>query len=296
MVKKAEEKVPGGSPADRPFAVFDLDGTLACCKHRHHHIAAKPKRYDRFYAECGKDSPLPAINLLRSLYDQGWWCEIWTGRSAEVRAETEEWLALQRVPHHLLVMRPAKDHTPDHILKGEWLATCARKPSMVFEDRSRVVNMWRAAGVLSSSAGGLLVDRKNMYPPDGGLREPVRGFEETFGGFNMLRRALREPAAPARLPEEATLAQRVDYNLRRLRSHHGDVSVELEVSVGRYSGQLYNPDGPRAAKLIEDLAEVIVVRDLLLAPPPYRAPLWMRGLAVAGALALPAGAILLLLG
>lgn len=132
------------------FVVFDLDGTLADCEHRLHHIKKPnlgPADWDIFFAACGEDSPIEhAINVAHALHKVGFHVEIWSARSDQVRSETEEWLdrhCLQLLP---LRMRRAGDHRNDDILKAEWIAEHG-KPDLVFEDRARVVKMWRDMGV-----------------------------------------------------------------------------------------------------------------------------------------------------
>lgn len=133
------------------FIVFDLDGTLACCKHRVHHIdkeAASEKDWDAFYDACPDDDPLhAALNVMKALIRAGHEVQIWTGRSDRVREETEEWLWQ---PEHLgrymqqveLIMRPANDRRPDTELKRKWINDHGC-PDLVFEDRASVVAMWR---------------------------------------------------------------------------------------------------------------------------------------------------------
>ena len=76
---------------------------------------------------------------------------VWSGRSDEVRAETEDWLRLHLPQHDALRMREARDHQPDTKLKRSWLE--AMSPSdrarlvAVFDDRASVVTMWREHGV-----------------------------------------------------------------------------------------------------------------------------------------------------
>ena len=49
-----------------------------------------------------------------------------------------------------VLMRKAGDHRADDLLKLEMLATIRARgyePLMAFDDRTRVVNSWRAAGI-----------------------------------------------------------------------------------------------------------------------------------------------------
>lgn len=147
----------------RPLYIFDLDGTLADAAHRIHHISGDKKDWRAFFAASVDDKPIaPLITTFHALQLAGAECWIWTGRSDEVRAETVDWLkkhcrfdaskagTFLRAPE-LFQMRKAGDHRPDHVIKGEWLAALDppeyNRLTAVFEDRARVVQMWRDAGV-----------------------------------------------------------------------------------------------------------------------------------------------------
>ena len=146
----------------KPLYIFDIDGTLANCEHRVH-ILSQPGRSDQkwrdFYAACDKDYPisqtLKTLGLVLTAGADVWF---WTGRSDEVRLKTIDWLIANSTSfrHFLkdgcvLLMRNEGDHTPDHILKKQWLDAMLDEDRerlvAVFEDRASVVKMWRDAGV-----------------------------------------------------------------------------------------------------------------------------------------------------
>lgn len=138
------------------FYVFDLDGTLADITHRTHHVRNGARNWKQFFAECDKDIPVQSLCMLADeLHAQGHRVEIWSGRSDEVREKTVAWLTdvagmliQDRFPSGIkLTMRPAADMRPDEILKKEWLDKCDARPDVIFDDRQKVVDMWRAAGV-----------------------------------------------------------------------------------------------------------------------------------------------------
>ena len=114
--------------------------------------------WDAFHAACMDDVPIqPVINIvwaLSCLKTEIW---IWSGRMETVREQTLDWID-QNVslkytsPFDMLIkMRSVGDYTPDDQLKESWLH--AMNPEnrarlvMVFDDRDRVVNMWRRNGV-----------------------------------------------------------------------------------------------------------------------------------------------------
>ena len=158
--------------------VFDLDGTLADGKHREHLITGEGKKdWDAFFEACDGDKPIAyTIEALRVFWyaphEERHQIEIWTGRGegvgGSVREKTITWLRNQvSVGFHdddivqyfandrgdnriALRMREHSDYTPDHDLKKRWLdeaRAAGRTPELVFEDRQRVVDMWRAEGV-----------------------------------------------------------------------------------------------------------------------------------------------------
>lgn len=136
---------------DRPLYIFDLDGTLADNAHRQHHLndADDPERWTKFNKVCGEDSPIfPVIDTLRSLasFADIW---IWTGREASVWNETHIWLISHVGMEHIkqTLMRPVGNLTPDEELKLEWYNDLdsfdKERLIAVFEDRNKVVKMWR---------------------------------------------------------------------------------------------------------------------------------------------------------
>lgn len=128
----------------KEFFVFDLDGTLALTHHRDHFIREKRKDWHKFLAACIDDQPnIPVIKIFQALKAQGYRLEIWSGRSDEVRQETEEWLQRFDIVPDKLQLRAHKDFTADHILKENWLKQAGSMPIAIFDDRNKVVNMWR---------------------------------------------------------------------------------------------------------------------------------------------------------
>lgn len=107
-----------------------------------------------FYEECDKDTPIEATrHVLESLYYQENTIEIWSGRCESVRDKTEAWInkhlgGMKRIRR--LVMRPKGDSTPDDVLKESWLDFFLEEKievHYVFDDRPKVVRMWRRKGI-----------------------------------------------------------------------------------------------------------------------------------------------------
>lgn len=136
----------------KDIALFDLDGTIALVEHRAHFIESRPKNWHGYFAACVDDPPNePVIEILQALQTAGY--EIWiaSGRSDEVRSETEQWLRRQRITWTKLLMRAAGDLRPDDVLKRGWLRNGSipkERVRMVFDDRDRIVAMWRRHGLV----------------------------------------------------------------------------------------------------------------------------------------------------
>lgn len=129
--------------------IFDIDGTIADCSHRIHHIEAKDWR--AFFAACGDDKPIPhIIGLAQDLKRSGKHIIYVSGRSDECSEQTARWLDEHKLPVGRKYMRKAGDHRPDNLVKAELLDQVVAdgyRPIMVFDDRDQVVKMWRARGI-----------------------------------------------------------------------------------------------------------------------------------------------------
>lgn len=133
---------------DQKYIIVDLDGTVALIEHRQHFISGDKKNWEKFYQECIHDLPnKPLIEMLRCLNNFGYIIYLFSGRSKIVELETREWLMINGVPFFRLFMREVNDNTPDEILKLRWYKTLGHTIDFVFDDRDKVVAMWRAQGV-----------------------------------------------------------------------------------------------------------------------------------------------------
>jgi FMN phosphatase YigB (HAD superfamily) len=135
--------------------IFDLDGTLCDIEHRRHLVTAPRSDWTAFYKACVQDTPKPAVlKVLYSMVRTNHEVQIWSGREESVRKETRHWF-LKHAPYIdsygiLLRMRATGDYTPDDELKMKWLDEAlanGRKIDIVFDDRDKVVAMWRRRGI-----------------------------------------------------------------------------------------------------------------------------------------------------
>ena len=134
--------------------IFDLDGTLALIEHRRHFVECEREKqdWDAFYEACDRDAPnMPIIQLLNYIPDRGSFGKnilIFSGRSDKVLEKTKIWLDWNRVRYDGLRMRPDGDFTPDDELKKKWaMEYGVDRIAMVFDDRDKVVKMWRSLGL-----------------------------------------------------------------------------------------------------------------------------------------------------
>ena len=140
--------------------IFDLDGTLADIEHRRPLLEDKTNknRWLEFFDACDKDKPnFPVIKTLNSLVLQGNEVWIWSGRSDKAKEKTVTWLKEHCFTFSFsfnniaLKMRQAGDFTPDNILKKQWLDEMSPEDRQrlvaVFDDRQRLVDMWRDNGI-----------------------------------------------------------------------------------------------------------------------------------------------------
>jgi hypothetical protein len=141
----------------KPLYIFDLDGTLALIQHRRHFVSGENHNWPAFYAACDQDEPnWPVLITMEALYRFGADLWIWSGRSDEVYGKTVAWL-FEHTPmnvyelEQVLKMRTAGDYTPDDNLKRSWYEELTtndkRRLVAVFDDRDRMVAMWRSLGV-----------------------------------------------------------------------------------------------------------------------------------------------------
>lgn len=131
--------------------IFDIDGTLADTSARQHFLANGKKDWAGWFANMADD---PVNDDIAQFYDyadsMGIRSIVCTGRDEAYREVTEKWLADNQINADIVYMRPLGDRRDDSVIKKEMLDDMRSKgynPTMVFEDRDRVVKMWRENGI-----------------------------------------------------------------------------------------------------------------------------------------------------
>lgn len=137
----------------KDVVIFDLDGTLALIEARRQ-MALRPNGkldWDIFFdpKNIAMDQPNHAvINMFKMLKSQGYEMMILSGRDARSLDETTAWLHAHGIFFDGLIMRPEGSYTPDDVLKKTWLdGIGADRVFCVFDDRDKVVQMWRDNGL-----------------------------------------------------------------------------------------------------------------------------------------------------
>lgn len=134
-------KPPEYSTKKQDCYIFDIDGTLAKMNGR--------SPYD--YTKVNTDIPNHNIvNIAKVLADSGVTIIVVSGRENSCRFETEQWLYKNDIVYDKILMRKADDTRNDAIIKKE-IYESEIKPYYnvlaVFDDRNRVVDMWRSLGL-----------------------------------------------------------------------------------------------------------------------------------------------------
>lgn len=143
----------------QPAIIIDIDGTLADCEHRRHHVEKTPKDWDAFYADMHKDAPKTMVGRV---------CELLcgprspsprpslifvTGREETHRDKTHRWLVgnfPEWATGRLVLMRKKDDRRPDTEVKREIYEEKIKplyRVDLVLDDRASVVKMWRDLGL-----------------------------------------------------------------------------------------------------------------------------------------------------
>jgi len=135
---------------DEEIVIFDIDGTLADVSERVHHLKRTPKNWDAFFEGMARDKAVRSVvRLCAILHASGLRIVLCSGRNEGHRGETVRWLERQGVRYHELRLRRDGDRRSDVIVKREMLAGIDKSRVLfVVEDRSRVVEMWRAEGLV----------------------------------------------------------------------------------------------------------------------------------------------------
>lgn len=139
----------GSEPAgSRPYAVLDIDATLADVRHRLHLVAKPPKNWDAFFARSKDDTPLADGLTVAAELAREHEIVYLTGRPERIRKDTEDWLERHGLPEGTLLMRPESDRRPSVLFKLGRLRRLAseRKVAVLVDDDAAVCKAAEKAG------------------------------------------------------------------------------------------------------------------------------------------------------
>jgi uncharacterized HAD superfamily protein len=132
----------------RKIVLVDIDGTLADVSHRLQFARGPRKDWGRFFAAMDRDQPINAVIEFVMRLAGKYEIVIFTGRPEDYRKKTMSWLRRHRVPFSKLLMRPARDHRPDYIVKREMVAKLGEdRIHFAVDDRPQVCDILRQLGL-----------------------------------------------------------------------------------------------------------------------------------------------------
>lgn len=129
----------------------DMDGTLADCEHRRHHVEGND--WGKFFAGMCDDTIIKHTEeVLRALDAAGYCIIIGTARPNEngYKKMTEEWLKRHDIPYEAIYMRKGGDYRKDSIVKIELLDEMLADGwdiQFALDDRAQVVKAFREYGL-----------------------------------------------------------------------------------------------------------------------------------------------------
>ncbi|MEP2718347.1 polynucleotide kinase [Pseudophaeobacter sp.] len=139
----------------QPCVVFDVDGTLASfdADRLGHLVHGEDKDWQGFHQAMAEAAVIaPVAHLLRRLRMAGEHIVICSGRPAGWSTYTEAWLTQNDLGFDAIYLRPeGQDRMSDPEVKRQLLARMRGdgfEPWIVVDDRSSVVDLWRAEGLV----------------------------------------------------------------------------------------------------------------------------------------------------
>ena len=134
--------------------LVDIDGTLAHFdpEEVREWVLGETKMWPEFFAHM-RNAPVRAevLELVNILRESGQIILLCSGRPMEYIEETVAWLEANNITYHGIYLRKAGDDArKDEDVKAELLAEIHKdgyQPWLVIDDRTAVVNHWRALGL-----------------------------------------------------------------------------------------------------------------------------------------------------
>ena len=130
--------------------IFDVDVTIADCDHRRHFVENN-NDWKSFKEQTVNDTPVQWVcDIAKRFIAQGDQVAFFSARNETEREITEqqisEWIG---DGHKGLFLRENDSYDPDEVFKAnlaDKFEEIGGKIDLVFDDRNKVVDMWRARG------------------------------------------------------------------------------------------------------------------------------------------------------
>lgn len=137
----------------KDIIIWDLDGTLACGKHRLHLLPTEnlhsTESWVEFNLASWADNPIhDNIQLMQEMHKAGYITVILTGRSDIARDMTEDWLDKHGIQYDHMKMREASDNRKATVIKEEYLRKLGLDRILCcFDDLPHVASHMRSLGL-----------------------------------------------------------------------------------------------------------------------------------------------------
>lgn len=139
----------------RSCAIFDIDGTLAefDADKLGQLVHGQEKQWEAFHAAMAETQVIaPVARVMRHLHQAGETIVLCSGRPRGWQAQTEAWLARNKLPYDAIYLRATgTDQLSDPDVKQMMLDEMRGDgfaPWIVFDDRNAVVDFWRSQGLV----------------------------------------------------------------------------------------------------------------------------------------------------
>ncbi len=131
--------------------IFDIDGTIADVEHRRHFVADGNNDWKSFRKETVFDTPVQwVVDIAKRHIAAGDEVAFFSARNESERTVTESQISRWVGDGHKGVfLRPDGDFRPDEEFKSDLADSFEEmggKIDIVFDDRNKVVDMWRKRG------------------------------------------------------------------------------------------------------------------------------------------------------
>ncbi len=138
---------------EKGIVICDIDGTLADLKHRRKYVLEEKKDWAKFFSLMGRDKVRDDVAGEVLKYEgEGYEIFLVSGRPENYREKTEAWLEKKFKGYRFyktLFMRRADDKRDDVEVKKDIYEKFFKqfKIHKVFDDRPRVIRMWKEQGL-----------------------------------------------------------------------------------------------------------------------------------------------------